>query len=376
MRSYRISSTWARIARRSIAAIAGIATLFGVAACGNTAGPSSSPSSASGDLPTVNVMLDWTPNTNHTGLYVAQKLGYYRAEGIKVNILPVSSAGAETSVETGVANIGFSTLSNIAAVDAQGSHLQFIFDLTQQPVSMWCALASNKSIKTPKDFDNGTMVTFGSAEQKAIVREMIKDAGGTGDFKTVTVGTSTFQTLTSGKGTFGGFYKTWEGIESKLYGPKLTCFDPTQWGVPGNPTQLGYAVNTKWEATHQKEIQAFVNATARGYAYALADPDKASQILVEQARTADLKPALVKASMQYIVDNDIWGDSKAIAAAYNKTAKDKTVTAAQLGIGKTDLQKGQSYLDFLYRNKVYATKDNSMGTKPVASKLATNQYVD
>ncbi|MBO5633728.1 MAG: ABC transporter substrate-binding protein [Aeriscardovia sp.] len=375
MRGSRSSSRWHKVFRRVAALAAGAAMLVGVAACGN-ASSSQTSSSASKNLPTVNVMLDWTPNTNHIGMYVAQKLGYYTAEGIKVNILPVSSAGAENAVETGVADLGFSTLSNVAAVDNEGSHLQLIFDLTQKPVAMWCALASNKSIKTPKNFDGGTMVTFGSAEQKAIVREMIKDAGGTGKFKTVTVGTSTFQTLTSGKGTFGGFYKTWEGIESKLYGPKLTCFDPTQWGVPGNPNELGYAVNTKWEATHKSEIQAFVNATARGYAYALAHPDQASQILVDEAKTADLRIKLVKASMQYIIDNNIWGDSKTIAANYTKTEKDKTVTASQLGIGKTNIQEGQSYLNFLYENKVYATKNSAMGTKPDASTLANNTYVE
>ena len=117
-----------------------------------------------------------------------------------------------------------------------------MFDLTQKPVARWCALASRTDIKTPKDLSGKTFVSFGSAEQTAVVRQMIKYAGGTGDIKTATAGTNTFETLTSGKGDFGGFYVTWEGVESELNGPKLNCFVASDWGVPGNPDQLGFAV--------------------------------------------------------------------------------------------------------------------------------------
>ena len=91
-------------------AVLGAATLgLSVAACGNANTADSSNSST----PTVSFMLDWTPNTNHIGLYVAQKLGYFKDAGVNVKILPTAQAGAETSVENGVANVGFTTLSNV-----------------------------------------------------------------------------------------------------------------------------------------------------------------------------------------------------------------------------------------------------------------------
>ena len=197
-------------------AVLGAATLgLSVAACGNANTADSSNSST----PTVSFMLDWTPNTNHIGLYVAQKLGYFKDAGVNVKILPTAQAGAETSVENGVANVGFTTLSNVAAFNSQGSDLKFVFDLTQKPVARWCALASRTDIKTPADLSGKTFVSFGSAEQNAVVREMIKDAGGTGEFKTATAGTNTFETLTSGKGDFGGFYVTWGGCGKRAERP-------------------------------------------------------------------------------------------------------------------------------------------------------------
>lgn len=318
-------------------------------------------------------MLDWTANTNHIGLYVAQSLGYYKDTGIDVSILPTSQSGAETSVETGVADAGFTTLSNVAAFDAQGSHLKFVFDLTQKQVARWCSLASRTDITTPKDFDGKTFVTFGSAEQTAVLSQMIKTAGGTGDFDTVTVGTSTFQTLTSGKGDFGGFYETWEGVESKLNGPALNCFVASDWGVPGNPDQLGFAVNSTWEKEHKASLQKFIDATARGYAYALAHPTKAADILVETAKDANLDATLTRESMKTIADGNYWGDTKAIAAALEKAP---SATAADLaGLGKTDTEQAQSYLTFLWKNKVYDSADSTLDAAPLAAKLATNNYV-
>lgn len=361
-----------KIIKAAAAAVAGLALALGLAACGQA-----QTSSAASQDPTINVMLDWTPNTNHVGLYAAKALGYYKDEGININILPVSSAGAEQAVETGVANIGFSTLSNVAAFDAKGAHLQLIFDLTQKDVAIWCALASNKSIKTPKDFSGKTFVTFGSAEQKAVLREMIKNAGGTGQFSTVTVGTSTFQTLESGKGTFGGFYSTWEGVESQLSGPKLTCFKSVDWGVPGNPTQLGYAVNTSWEQSHEKEVQEFVNATARGYAYAVANPIQAAHFLVQGAKPTVVPIKLAEASMENIIDNNDWGNSKSIAAAWEKTKSATALPASALGgFGDINFSESQSYLDFLWKNGVYDTQSDPSPAQPNAQVLGTNRFVN
>lgn len=361
-----------------------MAIAIGLAGCG-----SSSSTADDSSKNTITVMLDWTPNTNHVGLYDAQKLGYYKAEGINVKILPASSAGAESAVQMGVANVGFTTVSNVVAADEKGSDLWFVWDLTQQPVAQWCALASNKSITSPKDFDGKTFVTFGSAEQTAVLKQMIKDDGGTGNFKTVTVGTSTFQTLTSGKGDFGGFYETWEGVESDLKGPKLRCFSASNYGVPGNPDQLGYAVNRTWATKHVALLQKFIDATARGYAYALANPDAAAQTLVDEAKNANIDPALAKASMQKITTDNLWGDTQKIAAAWNATKSDKTVPSSEFaGLGRVNMSAGQKYITFLWQSGVYkksqeqrkdsAAKsgDNSaMASDPTLSDMATNLFV-
>lgn len=346
------------MARNATALILGIGLFLGTAGCAsNNAGTSGN---SDGDS-SISFMLDWTPNTNHIGLYVAQKLGYFDNEGVDVTILPTAQAGAETSVENGVADVGFTTLSNVAAFNAQGANLKMVFDLTQQPVARWCALASHTDISTPKDFDGKTFVSFGSAEQTAVLRQMIRTAGGTGDFETATAGTNTFQALTNGQGDFGGFYATWENVESELHGPALHCFAASDWGVPGNPDQLGFAVNAAWlkDASHGDTLRRFLAAVRRGYNYALANPDEAADILVDQAGEAQLDPELTHASMQEIVDGNYW------------TTDDPTAVP-----GTVNLEAAQAYIDFLYENGTYTDADGSpLPAAPQAADLATNEYL-
>ena len=346
------------MARNATALILGIGLFLGTAGCtSNNAGTSGN---SDGDS-SISFMLDWTPNTNHIGLYVAQKLGYFDNEGVDVTILPTAQAGAETSVENGVADVGFTTLSNVAAFNAQGANLKMVFDLTQQPVARWCALASHTDISTPKDFDGKTFVSFGSAEQTAVLRQMIRTAGGTGDFKTATAGTNTFQALTNGQGDFGGFYATWENVESELHGPALHCFVASDWGVPGNPDQLGFAVNAAWlkDAAHGDTLRRFLAAVRRGYNYALANPDEAADILVDQAGEAQLDPELTHASMQEIVDGNYW------------TTDDPTAVP-----GTVNLEAAQAYIDFLYENGTYTDAGGSpLPAAPQAADLATNEYL-
>ena len=328
---------------RSMTALTlGFGLLFAAAGCG------SGGAGASDDDSSISFMLDWTPNTNHIGLYVAQELGYFSDEGVNVTILPTAQAGAETSVENGVADVGFTTLSNVAAFNAQGANLKMVFDLTQQPVARWCALATRTDIASPKDFDGKTFVSFGSAEQTAVLRQMIRTAGGSGEFETATAGTNTFQALTNGRGDFGGFYVTWENVESELHGPALQCFVASDWGVPGNPDQLGFDT-----------LRRFLAAVRRGYDYALTNPDEAADILVDQAGEAQLDPELTRASMQEIVGGNYW------------ITDDPTAVP-----GTVNLEAAQAYIDFLYENGTYADADGSpLPAAPQAADLATNEYL-
>jgi len=198
-----------RLASKAIALVGALAMSIGLAACGRTNTADSSNSSASG-LKKVTFMLSWAPDTNHIGVYVAKNKGWFKDAGLDVDIVAVAQAGAEQAVANGVADFALSNLTNVGIYSLKGANIKQVMQVQQKPSAIWCSLASNTAIKSPKDFDGKTFATFGSNESDTVIRRMIQTDGGQGNFDKVTVGTSTFQTLSSGKAYFGGFYATWE----------------------------------------------------------------------------------------------------------------------------------------------------------------------
>ena len=265
---------------KAIAILGSIAMLVGVAACGQSNDSTKTAADGNG-LTKVTFMLSWAPDTNHIGVYVAKNKGYFKQAGLDVDIVAVAQAGAEQAVNNGMADFALSNLTNVGIYTLKGAKIKQVMQVQQKPSAIWCSLASNKDIKSPKDFDGKTFATFGSNESDAVIRRMIQTDGGKGTFDKVTVGTSTFQTLSSGKADFGGFYATWEGMQADMYGPKLNCFTEPDYGVPGNADTIGIITNDKTIKNNPDLVKKFTQATQKGYEYAYANPDDAAQILVD-----------------------------------------------------------------------------------------------
>ena len=223
---------------KAITILGAIAMLVGVAACGQS-NDSTTTNSYTSDLKKVTFMLSWAPDTIHIGVYVAKIKGDFKDAGLDVDIVAVAQAGAEQAVNNGMADFALSNLTNVGTYTLKGAKIKQVLQVQQKPSAIWCSLASNTSIKSPKDFDGKTFATFGSHDSDAVLRRMIQTDGGKGAIDKVTVGNSTFQTLSSGKADFGGFYATWEGVQADMYGPKLNCFTEPDYGVPGDSDTIG-----------------------------------------------------------------------------------------------------------------------------------------
>nr|WP_191997380.1 ABC transporter substrate-binding protein [Bifidobacterium sp. SMB2] len=347
---------------RKVVAVAGAAAMaFSLAACGST--NDASDSGSSNGLKKVTFMLSWAPDTNHIGVYVAKNKGYFKDAGLDVDIVAVAQAGAEQAVNNGVADFALSNMTNTADYSLKGATIKQVMQVQQKPSAIWCALASNKSIKSPKDLDGKTFATFGSNESDAVVRRMIQFDGGKGKFDKVTAGTNTFQTLSSGKADFGGFYATWEGVQADMYGPKLNCFTEPDYGVPGNADSIGIITSDKTIKNNPELVRKFVQASQKGYEYAYSNPDDAAKILVKEAPDANLKEDFVKKSMHVIVDGKYWGDPAKI--------KDGSFV-----LGTNDFVETQKYFDFLNESHTYTdAKGNAVNTAPKAKDVATNEFL-
>lgn len=355
------NSIFGKFAGKAIALLGSAAMVFSVSACGQS--NDTSAQTDSDGLTKVTFMLSWAPDTNHIGVYVAKNKGYFKSVGLDVDIVAVAQAGAEQAVNNGVADFALSNLTNVSMYAVKGAKIKQVMQVQQKPSAIWCALASNTAIKSPKDFDGKTFATFGGNESDAVIKRMVQYDGGKGEFDKVTVGTSTFKTLESGKADFGGFYATWEGVQAEMYGPQLNCFTEPDYGVPGNGDAIGIITSDKMIKEKPDLVRKFVQASQKGYEYAYANPDDAASILVKEAPDANLEEAFVKKSMHMIVDGQYWGDPEKIKSG-------------EFVRGTNDFVETQKRFDFLGEAHAYTDANgNPVDTIPQSKDGATNEFL-
>lgn len=155
--------------------------LGGLAACGNSSGTLDSENNKTEAKAArkMSFVLDWTPNTNHTGIYVAQKLGYYAEEGIVLDIQQPPEGGAEALVAAGNADFAISFQDSIAPAYTKDAPLPVtsIAAIINHNTSGIISL-KDKGIDTPKGLESKKYATWGLPVEQAIIKNVMETAGG------------------------------------------------------------------------------------------------------------------------------------------------------------------------------------------------------
>ncbi|MBT9384885.1 ABC transporter substrate-binding protein [Pseudooceanicola sp. CBS1P-1] len=258
---------------------------------------------------TVKMALDWTPNTNHIGLYVAEAKGYYKEAGLDVQILPYTDTSASALVANGVAQFGILSSVGFFTQRAAGVPLQPAYAVVQHETGRVVFDGTRADIARPADLDGKTYGGFGTAWEDALVSTIIKGDGGKGEFKTVTLGTSAYEALASGRVDFTLEILTWEGVNAELLGRPQRSFTYADYGVPDQYTTMIGGMQP-WMEAHPDTTRAFIEAAEKGYRFAAEHPEEAAEILIKATNGMLSNPALIKASMaalvkgQFLIDGD------------------------------------------------------------------------
>lgn len=240
------------------------------------------PKSAPTQLTTMSLALDWTPNTNHTGIYVALSQQWYRDEGINLSLLPYSaSVSPDALVSSGKADVGISATEGIVTDAALGQPVVSIAAIIQHNTSALVTLASS-GLTRPRDLDGKTYGGFGAPYEAAVVGEIIKRDGGTGQFKNVTLSVDAMQALESHRIDFVWVFEGWEVIQAQRDGVKLNVFPITNYGVADYYTPN--LITSPAEIQQKPDLlRRFMLATTCGYEYARAHSHDAAQMLITLA---------------------------------------------------------------------------------------------
>jgi ABC-type nitrate/sulfonate/bicarbonate transport system substrate-binding protein len=243
---------------------------------------------------TVRVQLDWTPNTNHIGVYVAEAKGWYKEAGIELEILPYGDTAPDTIVANGQADIGFSFPPSVIFSRAAGQDVVAVASVLQRNPTKLAVLESS-GIMRPKDLDGKTYAGFGLPYEEPQIKTVVVNDGGKGDFDVATLNTFAYEALYNKSADFSEIFATWEGIEADLRGVKLRTFSYVDYGMPDFP---GVVLITKNSAVKDgsTKIAKFLEVTRRGYEYAVSNPDEASNLFIQALPGEFPEPELVQRS--------------------------------------------------------------------------------
>ncbi|HEV8036105.1 ABC transporter substrate-binding protein [Yoonia sp.] len=249
----------------------------------------------------LSVALDWTPNTNHVGLYVAQSQGWFEDAGLDVDILPYTDTSSGTLVAAGVAEFGILSAVGFHSQRATGADITAVLAVVQHETGRVVFNGERDDIQRPADLDGKIYAGFGSAWEDALISTIIRNDGGEGVFDTVTLGTSAYEALANGSVDFTLEVSTWEGVNSGLLNRPQRAFRYADYGVPDQHTTF-LGGNGTWLAQNPDTARAFVQAAQRGYDFAANNPQEAAEMLIAETSGMLTNPDLVRASMAALVD--------------------------------------------------------------------------
>lgn len=299
------------LTRRSFLAGGSLAAAsLALASCGQQ-GQGTDDSSAK-DLTKLTFCLDWAPNTNHTGIYVAEAKGFFADEGLAVKIVQPAEDGAEAMVGTGQVQLGVSFQDYVAgALSSGNTGLTSVAAIIQHNTSGIMSRADD-GITRPAAMEGHTYATWDLPVEKATLKQVVQKDGG--DFNKIKLVPNTVDDEVSAlkANMFDSVwvYEGWTVQNAKVQDYPVNYFSFISIDEVFDYYTPVIVANVEYAQKNPEVIKAFLRAAKKGYEFAIANPEEAAQILCEAV--PELDSALVEESQaflanEYQADASSWG---------------------------------------------------------------------
>ena len=263
-------------------------------------------------LQEITVLLDWVPNTNHTGMYVALERGFYKEEGLDVNIIQPSEGGPAGLIAAGQGEFGISYQEQVtfARTSREPLPVVAIAAVIQHNTSGF-ASPVEKDITRPLDFEDKKYGGWGSPVEEATIEALMEiDNADFNKTEIVTIGAIDFFAAVQEYVDYTWIYYGWDGVAAELkdfainfillqeYAPELDFYTPV------------IIAREQFLAQNPELIRKFLRATEKGYQYSIKNPETAVQDLLKHAPEIDSEIAIASQKYlaeQYIADAPYWG---------------------------------------------------------------------
>jgi putative hydroxymethylpyrimidine transport system substrate-binding protein len=244
----------------------------------------------------VTLILDFTPNAVHAGIYRALSAGYYRRENIDLEVVqPSATQDTLKLIDAGSAQFGLADGSDVAGLIAKGGDAEAVMAIVQRPLGGLIALAS-EHLRSPADLRGRTVGITGVPSDTAVLDTEVRHAGGDpAKVRVVTIGFDGAQALVAGRiAAFTGFVPD-DGVGLQVSGHPITAFALDENGGPAYPGLVAFTTR-RLIAADPTLVRDFVAATVRGYEDTLREPARSLGELLKM--NPSLTRGLTRASLR------------------------------------------------------------------------------
>jgi NitT/TauT family transport system substrate-binding protein/putative hydroxymethylpyrimidine transport system substrate-binding protein len=253
---------------RAVALLAAALLLAGLAGCGGSGAEPGAPKGAT-------VVLDFTPNAVHSGIYAGQAQNFYADAGIDLHVqVPGESTDAPKLLAAGRTDFAILDITDLGIADENGLELVGLMPIVQDPLA---AILARKDgpVKRPRDLDGNTVGVTGLPSDTAVVdSEVSADGGDPAGVEEVTIGFNAVASLAAGRvDAATGFWNA-EAVEAERQGIPLRVFKVDEFGAPSYP-ELVLTTTRKEMKNDPALVQDMVEATTRGYEFTESQPQQA-----------------------------------------------------------------------------------------------------
>lgn len=252
---------------------------------------------------------------------------------------------AEQLVATDRGEFGISFQTEVTQARAQDLPIVSIGAIIQHETSGY-ASPVEKGIKSPKDFNGKVYGAYGSLlEESMIDLVMSRDGAEMEDVEIVQLGNSDFFMATQKEIDFVSIFYAWTGIEAEIRDVELNFIQKKDYAEELDTYSPVIITSEKMMNENPEVVRAFMDATVKGYEFAIENPSEAAEILINAE--PDLDPELVKRSQEWL------------SPRYQDDAE-------KWGI--QELERWQTFADFMYENGIIEKEIN-------AKEAFTNEFI-
>ncbi len=232
----------------------------------------------------IKLALDWTPNINHIGFFVAKEKGFYKENDLKVEFstpdLDDYLITPAKKVEMNISDFGLCPTESLISFRTKKNPfiLKGLMTIFQEDVSAIATLKSNNILR-PKYLDGRSYASYKARYEDKIVKKMIINDGGIGNLKIFyPKRLGIWNTLIESKYDSTWIFINWEGVEASKKNIDLELYKMSDFGIPYSYSPILFS-SSDYINNNSNTVKKFIESSRKGYTYCYENMDEAVSIL-------------------------------------------------------------------------------------------------